>query len=596
MLFQEKINKEMLEFNKRIEGPILEGDERYMWTYMEHNNKNRNAGIKNQVAKQTNSNWSLKSKNHQIIANKALTDLNIIYLNYIFEMREAELGPLYPEKSHYELSNNLLANNKRSNILNLESFELLMYSMNSFHGLSAHNRKFYWNSISQYFEPIYYDGDVSVFNPMLKGLQKQLQLKNIDKVRTKLMILDKDQLFEDMLKSGSSLSREKFEKILEQIILNIDKIAYFNKGFINAPQNYYPQYHKQVLPQSNKHLLTAYIKNLSTTKTDEDNIRLVFKQKDSNFLICKIDNLNCVVEILNDKEIRSLLEGKLTKKNSTYQYIGNAFMFKDFLINEEMVQAESKDKQLLRINNTSFFYEKDIRVEYLEEKKILNVYQKNSEARAYFIGGALKDLEINFYGLNRKKDTIKNLFKFPFDKDRLTGCLSFFNLDLDNININAKKGTCEDTINFINSTGTINSIVIEESFADALDVDFSDLTIKNISINNAGNDCADFSWGNYEIKKAKTKGCVDKAFSIGEKSTVVIKDLNIENANIGISSKDGSVTNLNKVIIQNTKICLEVKRKKQEFYGGIINIKNQNCKNNQIYKEEGSFINNKNVL
>ena len=104
MLFQEKINKEMLEFNKRIEGPILEGDERYMWTYMEHNNKNRNAGIKNQVAKQTNSNWSLKSKNHQIIANKALTDLNIIYLNYIFEMREAELGPLYPEKSHYELS------------------------------------------------------------------------------------------------------------------------------------------------------------------------------------------------------------------------------------------------------------------------------------------------------------------------------------------------------------------------------------------------------------------------------------------------------------------------------------------------------------
>jgi hypothetical protein len=581
MLFQEKINKEMLEFNKRIEGPILEGDERYMWSYINQNNKKRNAGIKNQIAKQTNSSWSLKSKNHQIIANKALTDLNIIYLNYISQIKKLKLGA---DKSHYNLNNVLLTNNNEANKSNLESFELLMYAMNAFHGLAPHNRKFYWNSIKKYFEPIYYDGNISVFAPVYTKHQKKLHLNNIRKVKKKLLSLDKSQLFENIRQSGSSLSKKKFEEILKQINLNIDHIA---NAKIDSNSSKI---------KTNVNILNEYIKNLSTTVTDTENIKLVFKKRNNNFLVCKIDNLNCIVKILNDKEIRILLEGKLIKDNSTYQYVGNAHMFKDFLKGEKIAQVENEGRQLLKIDNTILFYEKNIKINFLKEKKILNIYQKDPEARAYFIDGTLSNLEINFYGINREKNTAKKLSKFPFDKDRLTGCLSFFNLNLDNVNINAEKGSCEDTLNFINTTGTIDNIKINQSFADALDVDFSDLEINNISINNAGNDCADFSWGNYNIKKAKTKNCTDKAFSIGEKSIAFIKDLNIEDSNIGVSSKDSSVTTLDKTIIKNTKICLEVKRKKQEFYGGIINIKNQNCKKNQIYKEKGSFINNKNVF
>ena len=33
MLFQEKSSKELLEFHKRREGPILEGDEKYMMKF-----------------------------------------------------------------------------------------------------------------------------------------------------------------------------------------------------------------------------------------------------------------------------------------------------------------------------------------------------------------------------------------------------------------------------------------------------------------------------------------------------------------------------------------------------------------------------------
>ena len=151
-------------------------------------------------------------------------------------------------------------------------------------------------------------------------------------------------------------------------------------------------------------------------------------------------------------------------------------------------------------------------------------------------------------------------------------------------------------MNLIKSSGEINTISIKEALQDGLDVDFSNLTINNIFIYDAGNDCADFSWGNYKIIEAKVEKCADKGFSFGEKSDAYIKELDVSKTHIGISSKDGSVTNLDNAIMKNTQICLEVKRKKQEFYGGIINIKKHNCEKKRIYTEEGSFINFKNVL
>ena len=117
-----------------------------------------------------------------------------------------------------------------------------------------------------------------------------------------------------------------------------------------------------------------------------------------------------------------------------------------------------------------------------------------------------------------------------------------------------------------------------------------------IFINDAGNDCADFSWGNYKIIEAKVEKCTDKGFSIGEKSDAYIKELDVSKTHIGISSKDSSVTNLDNAVMKNTEICLEVKRKKQEFYGGTINIKKHNCEKERIHIEKGSFINFNNVL
>jgi hypothetical protein len=198
------------------------------------------------------------------------------------------------------------------------------------------------------------------------------------------------------------------------------------------------------------------------------------------------------------------------------------------------------------------------------------------------MGGTLSDYQIYFNGFNiMENDNSQNLKlfppNFPIDSKNLTGCLSFINLDLKNINIKAKNSSCEDTVNFINVSGNINSIEIENSFSDALDVDFSNLDFKNIKIINALNDCVDFSAGRYNLGNLNLSKCGDKGLSIGEKSSVFLKRLLVNNANLGVATKDGSYLDLKFANMSNLKICVSAYNKKQEFTGGFIEIEKLNC-------------------
>ena len=74
------------------------------------------------------------------------------------------------------------------------------------------------------------------------------------------------------------------------------------------------------------------------------------------------------------------------------------------------------------------------------------------------------------------------------------------------------------SINILLSQGSNVKLIVKNSFADAVDIDFSSLSIDNLEINDSGNDCIDVSGGNYEVVNANLSGCEDKALSIGEMS------------------------------------------------------------------------------
>ena len=133
-------------------------------------------------------------------------------------------------------------------------------------------------------------------------------------------------------------------------------------------------------------------------------------------------------------------------------------------------------------------------------------------------------------------------------------------------------------MNFIRSDGKIKELIINNSAQDGIDLDFSNLKIVYAFINKSGNDCVDVSYGNYSIDNASLSNCADKAISIGESSDFKAEQVNIDNSNIGIISKDGSIVQVNNIIANNTYNCVAAKNRKQEFYGGLLAVNNLECK------------------
>ena len=55
---------------------------------------------------------------------------------------------------------------------------ILMQATNSTHGLAANNRKFYWNPIENYFEPINYDSNANINKDIPSGVFRYPISKN----------------------------------------------------------------------------------------------------------------------------------------------------------------------------------------------------------------------------------------------------------------------------------------------------------------------------------------------------------------------------------------------------------------------------------
>ena len=79
MLFQEHASKEMLERNKRREGPIFEGDESLLWSFKNYKNFSLEPIS---LARMINKNWFLKGKSSQHISLYSYRKIQRAYLDY----------------------------------------------------------------------------------------------------------------------------------------------------------------------------------------------------------------------------------------------------------------------------------------------------------------------------------------------------------------------------------------------------------------------------------------------------------------------------------------------------------------------------------
>ena len=609
MIFQEKTVKEMLEFNHRREGSILEGSEKFFFEFQSNIDRDGTAqyketiqalenGTKIQLARLSNSNWSMKSLNHLEISLNSLSKLNQIYLLYLNNYKNSKNNFSFTE---YSLSNNLLANKKNENIQKLNIFDILMVAGGAQHGLFTHNRKFYWNSFDNYFEPIYYDG-----SPDLNKRTENFGwstfywlpihgniLADLNTLIKKLDELDYDKMLKNLNKNGLDFSYNQLENKILKLKSNIKDVENkINNTNIEVIDFNKKLFYKRELWDNfinnfrNLNLNVEFILSNNKSKNiDNFDNQINFSKCKNNFTTC--ENLNLNIHNPSDRKIlRELLEAKLTIDDYYYQ-----FTSKD--LNNFLDHNNYKKVQIL---DSEFYFGDGIEFELNKENNVLNIYQKKLGARAYFYKGNLQEIRINFHGfINpetfKEVNIINKIPNYPIDLNGLTGCLSFIKVNFNNVEINSTNSNCEDSVNLIDVKGSINKIDISNSLSDGLDVDFSNIKIKNINIFSSGNDCSDFSSGIYEINKFNLQNCGDKSLSVGEKSFLKLNRIMSSNSNVGIASKDSSIVKLNEGFFSKLNTCLSAYNKKQEFNGGYIYAKKIECKNfntnilNDLYSE-----------
>ena len=582
MLFQEKTEKEMLEYNKKVESAIFEGNERLMLKSTEkfanNNLSNDEIGMLSDIEKsvrvllgrQTNKKWAEKSLIHSEISLRALSHLNKSYLQFQNSFKNEFNNFIY---YHFNFDNENLGRGIEDNIIKLDIYNLILTATNAWHGLSANNRKFYWNKIENYFEPIYYDGNVAILNN--KDLRLSLPFsdyihKSIKKIKKNLDDINLDNFRKKLSKRALYYTDTQIEEKIKIIKKNLSTI----NNSVTSYDSKLVKLNSQI--KFNPEMLEKYFINRKKIDTNVDFIFVKKKKKvDENtvFLNC-ISPSKCKEISLSFTDQNNLLSGDAINNNVEKIYLG----FHSNLDSDLNYKNYS-------FNQINFYYSDGINFEFDKEKKEFNIYQMKPEARAFFLKSKLKDLIVNFTGYEQ----FNNVKFLPFDLKGLTGCLSVIDSEVENISFNSQNSNCEDSINFINVKGSINEINIKNAYLDALDLDFSDTYINTININNAGNDCLDVSFGNYIFNNLNVSECNDKGISVGEKSFLDSKITNISDSKIGVASKDSSAANFDKIYLKNLDTCFSAYNKKQEFNGAVIKTNFFQCNNyNTKFKKDSS--------
>ena len=149
----------------------------------------------------------------------------------------------------------------------------------------------------------------------------------------------------------------------------------------------------------------------------------------------------------------------------------------------------------------------------------------------------------------------------------LSGGVNFYKANIDIDNSKFITTTAEDMLNIVDSKYTIKNSLMESAISDALDSDFSDGYINNLTVNNIGGDAVDTSGSNLIISSLKVNNVIDKAISAGELSNIDISECFLKDVGVGIASKDGSNVSVSRCNIKNAKLSALMSYIKKDFYG-----------------------------
>ena len=575
-LFQEVLSKEFLESRNLVEGPILEGDQSFTAEQFSNNKWRGDLAL----TKVINTSYALKSEVNTRLSFYAQSRLNNIFI---------DSGK--KNKKQDRCNNNFLSINKNKYLKNKKEvrmnqiYESFIFATETVHGFTCDDRKFYFDPIQHIFLPIYNDGKSTLDitnNKISYEIKNSIVTKNAiegsEEALKLLQNINEKFFFQELILNGFTLSFIEFQKVKKKIENNLialkdNKIKENSVTHINYFEDIDPNYFgKQV--------------KLIFINLDQDSLEIC----DFKLTNCKNDKIKknrpMILKSLLSQNFTTLKKNKVLSFNKDQHYLFLS-KIKNYSSNNQL--KADKDIFLQKKINNNFFIEYNQSTKVLVDinKKKIQFILLNPTSRIKVQGDFIDSWQFEIDGSEYYKNKITKTDLVSTTK--LTGCLTFLDINLKNVSLKSNYSLCEDAFNLIRVDGNIDRVEINNSFSDGLDMDFSDIKINSISVKNSLDDCLDMSFGNYKIVKAKFMNCGDKAVSAGEKSNVSILSLSVKGANIGVAAKDSSI-----VYSENSKIdsniCFASYRKKQEFSGSVLMYKDTNCVDDNFISQKGSSI------
>ncbi len=324
-----------------------------------------------------------------------------------------------------------------------------------------------------------------------------------------------------------------------------------------------------------------------------------FKDTSLYFNNVNTDGLKCNSIVLFDKFSNKKISLKVDHLNSEFSYknFKNKYSktFRDFF--------DEKDKKLTLKDdiveiNKSIFIPKGYNVIINPGQKLILTNKAFIISNSHWtIGGKSKPVVISgkkdnlgggiLIGDTKKLSKIENT-KFSYlngyDLEKnfeyiILGSINFHQTKVKINNVIFENIFSEDAINIFRSEFDIYDAQYTNISSDAIDIDFSDGNIDKANFVDIKNDAIDFSGSNVNIDNTFFDNVNDKIISAGENSNININKVKGINSYAGIISKDGSKVVSKNIYFDGVKIPFAAYQKKNEYEYPHLEVKKYIIKN-----------------
>jgi len=220
--------------------------------------------------------------------------------------------------------------------------------------------------------------------------------------------------------------------------------------------------------------------------------------------------------------------------------------------------------------NSTFIINGD--VQFIGSKNNPIIFTSADSSGTLLVYQSAKESNLNYV-------MFKNLSESHNGIRYLSGAVNFYEANVSIKNVKFVNNHSEDALNIVRSKFNMDYCTFEQIESDAFDGDFCSGSITNSAFKYVGNDAIDFSGSQILLSDLIIENIGDKGISVGEKSKVIGKNINISYAELGLVSKDLSYLKLSGVTLSNTAVPYAVFQKKEIFGPAILIVNNSNTIN-----------------